>query len=101
MTHPSVCCRSPFVLGVPAMIEILVKDIPEAEKGFVLFFSESPFPRYQSELTWLREESGGNWYRETRTGLEGWLCPALFRYFREAPRRIYCAAASKDTPRIG
>ena len=101
MTHPSVCCRSPFVLGVPAMIEILVKDIPEAEKGFVLFFSESPFPRYQSELTWLREESGGNWYRETRTGLEGWLCPALFRYFREAPRRIHCGAASKDTPRIG
>jgi hypothetical protein len=87
--------QEPFVLGVPEMIDVFVRDIPEAESGFALYFSECPFPGHQAELVWVREEAGGNWYRETRTGLEGWLCPSLFRYFAIAPPRLFCAA----TPR--
>jgi hypothetical protein len=30
---------------------------------------------------------GGNWYHIN--GKEGWLCPALLKYFDTAPREIY------------
>jgi hypothetical protein len=87
--------REPFVSGAPEIIERLVANIPGAENGFALYFSEAPFPRHQAELIWLREEYGGNWYRPNGTDLEGWLCPALLRYFSTAPARIYCRADAR------
>ena len=84
--------REPFVSGIPEMINLLVKDIPDATKGCKLLFSQFPFPGYQAELTCVREEYGGNWYRWELNGMEGWLCPALFKYFVSAPRRLYCKA---------
>jgi len=91
--------QEPFVLDIPEMIDELVKGIPDAENGFTLFFSATPFPRYAAELVHVREEAGGSWYRDLGTGLEGWLCPALFKYFNVAPRRLYVAAA--PTSRVG
>jgi hypothetical protein len=35
---------------------------------------------------------GGNWYRADVPPSEGWLCPALFRYFETAPQEIYVRA---------
>lgn len=84
--------REPFVSGVPEMIDALVKDIPQAEKGFRLLFSANPFPGYQAELVWVAQEYGGNWYRWEAKNMDGWLCPALFKYFSEAPKKIYCKA---------
>ncbi len=84
--------REPFVSGIPQMIDILVQNIPKAEVGFKLLFSANPFPGYQAELVWIREEYGGNWYRWQDKNIEGWLCPALFKYFSEAPIKIYCQA---------
>ena len=81
--------REPFVAGVPEMIDHLVKDIPDADKGFRMLFSAQPFPGYMMKVTWQRAESGGNWYYSEQLGIEGWLCPALFRYFKEAPKEIY------------
>ena len=86
------CCESRSSSGAPEIIERLVADIPGAQNGFALYFSEAPFPRHQAELIWVREEYGGNWYRLNGTDLEGWLCPALFKYFSTAPPRIYCRA---------
>ena len=84
--------KEPFVLGVPEMLDKMVKDIPNARKGFRLTFSALPFPSYQQELTWVREERCGGWYRlEGHTG-EGWLCSAMFRYFDTAPEKIYARA---------
>ena len=88
--------REPFVLGVPEMIDHLVKGIPNARAGFRLLFSKAPFPGYQLELVWVREETGGNWYRTMDPPQEGWLCPALLRYFTCAPGTIYVRAESKD-----
>jgi len=34
----------------------------------------------------------GNWYRADEPPMEGWLCPALFRYFDEAPPELYVKA---------
>jgi hypothetical protein len=84
--------QEPFVCGIPEMFDLLVKNIPNAERGFKLFFSASPFPGYQAGLNWLREEYGGHWYRWDIHNLEGWLCPVLFRYFSEPPPKLYCQA---------
>ncbi len=84
--------REPFVSGVPEMIDRLVADIPDARKGFRLLFSASPFPGYQQEFDWDRHEFGGNWYRCHDPPMEGWLCPALFKFFEEAPRKLYARA---------
>jgi len=88
--------REPFVMGVPEMIDDLVKNIPSARKGFRLLFSSAPFPGFQLELTRVREEMGGHWYRTAEPSREGWLCPALFKYFTTAPDRIYVRAEPKD-----
>jgi hypothetical protein len=84
--------REPFVAGIPDMIDEFVKDIPDARKGFRLLFSSAPFPGYQIELLRVREEYGGYWYRSRGLLLEGWLCPALFKYFETAPKTIYARA---------
>jgi hypothetical protein len=85
-------CKEPFVCGIPEMIDDLVNDIPCAESGFKLIFSSMPFPGYQRELSWVREEYGGNWYKLEGQHMEGWLCPAMFRYFESTPRKIYIKA---------
>lgn len=82
----------PFVLGMSEMLDVMVGD--ETVERFTLIFSPLPFPGYQAELDWLREESGGNWYLWKARNMEGWLCPALFKYFEKAPPRIYCKAES-------
>ena len=84
--------QEPFVSGIPEMINDLVKDIPNASRGFKLLFAGIPFPGYQVELEWVREESGGNWYRIKGQTDEGWLCPSLFKYFEAAPERIFVKA---------
>ena len=82
----------PFVSGVPEMIDQLVEHIPDARRGFRLLFSPAPFPGYQQAFEFDREEFGGNWYRCEDPPMEGWLCPALFKYFDEAPKTLYAKA---------
>ena len=84
--------QEPFVSGVPEMIDDLVRGIPGAELGFRMLFSSSPFPGFQRQLTWKCEEYGGNWYRMEDSVMEGWLCPALFRYYETAPANLYLRA---------
>lgn len=84
--------REPFVAGVPEMINELVKGIPNARNGFRLLFSAGPFPGYQKEFSLTRPEHGGNWYRCEEPAMEGWLCPALFKYFEAAPKKLYARA---------
>lgn len=89
--------QEPFVSGVPEMIDDLVVDIANAHEGFRLLFSVSPFPGFQRKLTWVREEMGGHWYFDEQTKSEGWLCPALFKYFSEAPAELYVKAEAKSS----
>ena len=83
--------QEPFVAGADTWIDRVVADIPDAEKGFTLIFSGSPFPGHQYRLDWRREEGGGNWYYSIDLDMEGWLCPALFRYFTERAKNALCA----------
>jgi len=84
--------REPFVFGIDEMIDRLVAAIPQAEQGFRLIFSPQIFPAYAAKLEWRREEAGGNWYFSPTFGIEGWLCPALFKYFEAAPKELYAKA---------
>ncbi|MFO0790649.1 MAG: DUF6717 family protein [Pirellulales bacterium] len=84
--------REPFVAGVPQMIDVLVADIPDAAKGFRLTVSANPFPDYEKKLTWVRGDKGGNYFKLDDPPMEGWLCPALFRYYKKAPPELYVKA---------
>ena len=86
--------KEAFVAGIPEMINHMTKDIPNARKGFRLLFSANEFPGYQLKIKWVREGDGGNWYYSDKLKMEGWLCPALFKYFKDAPKRIYAKAES-------
>jgi hypothetical protein len=90
--EPRGLLAEPFVSGAPEIITEMVKDIPAANNGFKLLFSEEPFPNYQIKLNWIRQEYDGNWYKDSVSGKEGWLCPALFKYFSNAPKTIYTKA---------
>ena len=99
-----------FVLGMSEMISRIVATnrIPEAADGFALTFGDEPMADADVELHWERkgriefEHQGkkhqilvGNWYSGMVAGqpMEGWLCPALLKYFPEAPVNIYAKAA--------
>jgi hypothetical protein len=87
---PSVgLVREPFVAGADRMIDVATNHIPNAERGFLAFFSASSFPDAQIVLDWVREDGGGNVYQWEERDMEGWLCPALLRYFSEPPKKLY------------
>ncbi len=88
--------QEPFVFGADDMIEWLVESIPDAADGFKLLFSHQPFPGFQARADWVREEMEGNWYRLEEPPMEGWLCPALLKYFENPPKEIYAKAEPKS-----
>lgn len=74
--------REPFVGCADTMIDVATAHLPNAEKGFVAVFSAGYFPDAQIVLERVRAEGGGNVYCWAEKGMEGWLCPALLRYFQ-------------------
>tara|TARA_B100000214_G_C23936172_1_gene613305 strand:- start:1094 stop:1474 length:381 start_codon:yes stop_codon:yes gene_type:complete len=88
--------KEPFVGGSDEIIDFMVQELKRPEDGFSLIFSENPFPNFNLELNRLREEFGGWWYASNKLQMEGWLCPALFLYFEEAPLRLYVLFKSID-----
>ena len=83
--------KEPFVEGADVIIDraLEAKGVTNADSGFRLLFSAGEFPGYDVKFTWLRAADGGNYYAAEGSNLEGWLCPALFKYFDEAPKEIY------------
>lgn len=89
--------QEPFVSGADTMIDRVVATIPDAERGFTLIFSSGSFPGHQFRLEWRRPDGSGNWYYAPALDMEGWLCPALLRYFPEAPKEIYVQVKGRET----
>jgi hypothetical protein len=85
----------PFVGGADTMIDRVTADLPNADQGFVMVFSGNPFPGHQFHLEWRREEGTGNVYYSRELDAEGWLCPALLRYFEARPSEIYVQVKAK------
>jgi hypothetical protein len=89
--------KEPFVGGADTILDTLTANIPNAGKGITVIFSASAFPGCQSALMWysVDEKYGGNWYYEEGSQQWGWLCPALMKYFDEAPKTIYFQVKEK------
>jgi hypothetical protein len=87
--------EEPFVAGADVIIDHMVRDFTEPEAGFTLLFSAAPFPGYSLELKWVRADLSGNWYRAEAIAMEGWLCPALLKYFEAPPPQLYAQFRAK------
>ena len=88
--------REPFVSGADDVLDVITADIPDAAEGFKLVFSPQPFPGFNARFEWDRADLGGNWYRWPERQMEGWLCPALFKYFDAAPQQLYVKVSPKS-----
>jgi len=89
--------REPFISGADNILDVLAENIPDSASGFKLIFSASPFPGYTARFVWTRSEYEGNWYRWPERGMEGWLCPALLKYFESPPKVIFVQASAKSS----
>ncbi|HSI86228.1 MAG: DUF6717 family protein [Candidatus Methylacidiphilales bacterium] len=89
--------REPFVLGIDEMLDKVTTEIPNAAQGFTVIFAAKPFPGYMLKLDWRRAEYEGNWYYSEKLDMEGWLCPALHRYFEKPPQEIYVKVQEKKS----
>jgi len=85
--------KEALIAGIPEIIKKVCRDkgIHNPRNGFFVIFGGKSFPSADVVLEHLRkDESGeGNWYRLKGTKMEGWLCPALFKYFDTTPQKIY------------
>lgn len=81
--------KEPFVAGADAALASLARSVDGCEQEFTLVFSKLAFPGHQLRATRGKAEAGGFWYRWDAVGMDGWLCPALFKYFETAPLHIY------------
>ena len=81
--------KEPFVGGADTIIDVATAHIPNATDGFIAVFSAGYFPDAQIVLEWVREDGGGNVYRWPEKGMEGWLCPALLKYFDHPPAKLF------------
>jgi hypothetical protein len=97
--------REALIAGCPEILEALHAEhkINDPDNGFNLIFSPTPFPGYQCKGEWVKadEEFGGNWYRAKLPNgnlQDAWLCPALYKYFPEAPKELYIRVESIQPP---
>jgi hypothetical protein len=81
--------KEPFVGGADTMIDGATAHTPNAAEGFIAVFSAGYFPDAQIVLEWVREDGGGNVYRWPERAMEGWLCPALLKYFDQPPAKLF------------
>jgi ABC-type amino acid transport substrate-binding protein len=76
-------------------VDYLVKDTPNARKGFILLLSPQPFAGYQVELTLETQEDGGYLYEAKHYGEDALLSPVLSKYFDTAPESLYIKAEAR------
>ncbi|MGB7414543.1 MAG: DUF6717 family protein [Thermosynechococcaceae cyanobacterium] len=81
--------QEPLVAGADATIAKMVAEIPNAESGFILLLSTTPFTDHQIVFEWRREEMGGHWYAVSALETESYLCPSLFQALQGVPEKIY------------
>lgn len=92
---PSVGLLREGLIGGTDLILYLAARAASADPDrFTLTFAEGPFPGHQAVAEWIEQGDAGfgDWYHVSLPGVgsqNGWLCPALLKYFPAAPPRIY------------
>ena len=99
---------SPIVIGADRLISEAArqKEISEPEKGFLLFFSEEPFPEADVEFQWVEQRYTGDIYNviqfgepcafQLLSGQQAWLCPDLRTHYEVPPQRLFIQIESAD-----
>lgn len=84
--------KEPFVAGADTMLDIITDHGTECS----LTFAANDFPDRQYVLHYVGMGVGGGAVYDFEGKVNGvdvthnlWLCPALFKYFEEAPEKIY------------
>ena len=87
--------KEALVLGA----DLLCQRLYEKYGDFSASFSANYIPDSDIVLHRRTEPSrqNGTWYVEATTKQDTWLCPALFKFFNEAPDSIYL----KVNPKLG
>jgi hypothetical protein len=100
--------HEPFVLGIPEMINILIRDkhsFVENSK-YRVTFAATPFPKTKFYLQRETPEANGYWYtlqeidqpvQSREKAPEGWLCPATLKFFDDFPAELYVDIAHVGT----
>jgi hypothetical protein len=86
--------REALVGGTDLILRVAARAVEADPDRFTLLFSSIPFPGHHATATWIEKgEMGfGDWYAVKIPGVvegNGWLCPALLKYFPEAPTSIH------------
>lgn len=90
--------REALVAGMPEILVWLAEQagVSNPEDGFTLLFSAQQFPGADVLARRIGPDGGdrGNTYeiQTPRGPMQGWLCPALYKYFDNAPEVIYAQA---------
>lgn len=91
--------KEALIAGIPEIIEHVCQNenIENYKNGFSVVFSKNPFPGHKVVLDHVKQDEygSGNYYQLKGTDFIGWLCPALFKYFTEAPKQIYIDVKNK------
>jgi hypothetical protein len=81
--------KEPFVAGADTLIE---KVLPEGAQKGALTFSDNYFPTRHYVLDMVKDNSStneGTYYHCKELNHDLWLCPALLKYFKTPPKKIY------------
>lgn len=80
----------PLVEGADTLLDLVTGGADECK----IMFASGPFPSHQFMIelkgpNMVNDEEYGNFYHSPTHEHDLWLCPALLKYFDEAPDKIY------------
>ncbi len=81
--------KEPFISGMPEIIEHTLASKGLTKTSFNMLFSSTEIPDVDVILTKQERFAKGNWYIDLKTGMRGWLCPALYLYYNRAPKKLF------------
>lgn len=87
--------REEMVCGADSLLSMAA----DGKRVLPIMFGTDPLDDPVAVLEHLRPgmdadtDGFGNWYRDTITGFEAWLCPTLLAYYDPAPQTIHVALA--------
>ena len=81
--------KEPFVGGTDTIISVLMDQMNIDDDKVIITFSCGEFPGAQITYEWMHPSGSGNQYWCPQLDMEGWLCPALLKYFDTPPKKIY------------
>ena len=104
--NPSVgLIKEPFVAGADEIFDEIahLRAVDPSRARIDILFSDGQFPGWQILAEHLGPSMGGDDYNiisseyETLDDHDFWLCPALLKYFYEAPSKIFMKVTNVST----